>query len=89
MIEDDDDDDTPARKAPSGRRRRLLLGTAPACRRALARVIRGAWMGEIDLADARSYAYCIQILGGLFKNESDMSIDARLAELEEKLEAKR
>ena len=57
---------------------RIRLSTPKTLRKSMARILRMAARGEIDMDRARSLAYLAQTLGVCFKLESDLSIEREL-----------
>jgi hypothetical protein len=68
-----------------GEGRRLVLNDIGAARRALARICRGAWAETLTPEKTRLMAYTLSLLVNAFKAEAELSIEARLAALEEKV----
>ncbi len=68
-----------------GGNKRLALSTLPAARKALARVAREYWRGDISTEKARCMGYLLSTLVNAFKTEAEARIEARLEALEASL----
>ena len=89
MISDDDADTSEPEKAPGvgGVRRQLRLNTLPNARKSLASVIRDFHRDPVaDLGRFRAITYALSLLVNAFRAELDLDIEARLEELEARLE---
>ncbi len=68
-----------------GRGSRVRLNTIQDARRAHARIVRMLWNRETDDTHGRTIVYALGQLVAAFRVEMDLSIEARLAALEEQL----
>lgn len=70
---------------PTNMRVHLRLNSITNVRRSMAAIVRAVNRGDISHEEARSYAYQLQILSGLFRAEQELNLSKEIAQLKQML----